>query len=179
MTGDKKMKTVLVVDDDRVMTTVLSVWLKRMGHAVMVEHDVPDAIKVMKARLVDAIILDLDMPSGRGTEVIERLKTFHRTGSIPIIVLSANQDPGVMASVLAGGADKFIVKPTSSENVAETLQVLFERQEKVEKAREAQKVAVVRDRRPEPVVRYKGSQVSLEALVNMDIFQRFLRKTAN
>src|SRR4051794_10474702 len=115
------MKTVLVVDDDRVMTTVLSVWLQRMGHAVLLEHDVPDAIKVMKARVVDAIILDLDMPSGCGTEVIERLKTFHRTGSIPIIVLSANDDSAVAASVLTRGADKFIVKPANSDQIGETL----------------------------------------------------------
>ena len=173
------MKTVLIVDDDRIMTTILSVWLKRMGHAVLVEFDVPEAIKVMKTRLVDAIILDLDMPSGCGTEVIERLKTFHRTGAIPIVVLSGNSNPKTIREVLACGADEFIAKPTNSEHVANTLNAMFQLQEERQQAKEAQDVQAMKQHTPQPVVRYKGSPLSLESLVSASGIKNLLRKNAH
>jgi CheY-like chemotaxis protein len=173
------MKTVLIVDDDRIMTSILSVWLKRMGYAVLIEFDVPEALRMMKSRTVDAIILDLDMPSGCGTEVIERLKTYQRTGTIPIVVLSANSDPKVMTRVRAIGADEFIVKPTSSEHIAKTLDDLFAEQELRQRAKQAKDVDAIKQHQPRPVVRYKGSALSLESLVSTAAFKGWLRKAAH
>jgi len=172
------MKTVLIVDDDRVMTTVIGVWLKNMGHAVMVEHDVPEALGILKKRLVDAIILDLGMPGGNGTEVIERLKMFNRTGNIPIVVLSANDDPQVAARVLAFGADKYLVKPASSQDIANHLAELFERQD-AQRAAEEKDRRMAADRPVQPVTKNQGTLRGLESLARMDLFPRFLRKAAH
>jgi len=160
------MKTVLIVDDDRILTRVLSAWLKEMGYAVLVEFDVPEALRMMKSRVVDAIILDLDMPSGSGTEVIERLKTYQRTGSIPIVVLSINRDPKIMAKVREIGADEFIHKPTTSEQIAMTLNDLFHAQEVKEQKKDKKRITGMIERNIQPVVRHKGSMLSLEALVS-------------
>jgi DNA-binding response OmpR family regulator len=168
------MKTVLIVDDDRVMAAILSMWLKRMGHAVMLEHDIPDALKVMKSRMVDAIILDLDMPSGCGTEVIEKLKGFRRTASIPVVVVSANDDPRVITKVLEVGADKFIVKPTSFESLTESLGLLFKLQDEKEQAK-LEDPDTISNFKAKPVVGRDESPANLQSLVRMYMLKSLVR----
>jgi CheY-like chemotaxis protein len=173
------MKTVLIVDDDRILTSVLSVWLRRMGYAVLVEFDVPEALRMMKSRLVDAIILDLDMPSGSGTEVIERLKIYQRTGSIPIVVLSANHDPKVMSKARQMGADEFIIKPSSSEQIAMILNDLFLQQERSRRDKDAKTIRSMKEQNLAPVVRHNGSTLSMDALVSRNGIKQWLRKSVH
>src|SRR3954469_4712558 len=118
---DTVLQTVMVVDDDRVLVKMISQWLKQLGYGTFAAHDAPEAIKLMSMQKLSAVILDLDMPGTHGTAIIERLKSFNRTSSIPILVLSGSDDPDEVKGVMALGADEFLEKPTDLERVEQAL----------------------------------------------------------
>jgi len=105
------VRNILVVDDDIVLSNVIASRLLRAGFATMFAGDVPDALRVLNAFRIDAVILDLDLPSGSGLEVIRRLKSFSRTGEIPIIVVSGSTDAQGARFALSVGADCCLTKP--------------------------------------------------------------------
>lgn len=119
------MNTVLVVDDDRMITALMAAWLDKLGCALVSSFDVLGAIKVLQSQPIGAVILDLEMPGGNGSEVIRQMKSTLRTGSIPIIVVSANDDPGVITSAILSGADLFLAKPTDFNQIREALGRVF------------------------------------------------------
>ncbi len=96
MAGSKlnvKSNTILVVDDEQSITTLLSEVLKKAGYAANVANDGFKAIAACKVRTPDAIILDLHMPLMGGMEVYNRLRADDKTSSIPIIFLAARDKP--------------------------------------------------------------------------------------
>jgi DNA-binding response OmpR family regulator len=70
-----------------------------------------DGISVLRERKIDLIVLDLMMPDMDGWDVCRQVRSF---SNVPIIVLSALNDPSMIASILDTGADDYLVKPTAS-----------------------------------------------------------------
>ncbi|MGZ4818359.1 MAG: response regulator [Terriglobales bacterium] len=103
--------TILVADDDHVMTTLLSARLKNAGYSVVVAHDAMQANMIALRTLPDAILLDITMPGGTGMQVLRRLKTSVKTSLIPVIIISASLDPETIASAKSAGADEYFGKP--------------------------------------------------------------------
>ena len=63
----------------------------------------------------DLVVTDLHMPAGGGLGVVERLRLSVRTNGIPIIALTASDDPDMEQRALAGGVDRFFRKPCVPE----------------------------------------------------------------
>ncbi|MCU1286287.1 MAG: response regulator receiver protein [Acidobacteriales bacterium] len=106
------MNTVLVVDDDRTVTSLMAAWLRKLGCLPVISFDAPDAIRVLQSEWIDAVLLDLHMPGQNGIEVIRHIRSGSLSSRIPIVVVSANEDPSVIASVILSGANLFLAKPT-------------------------------------------------------------------
>ena len=102
---------VLLADDDRVLTHLLSTKLRARGLEVVVAHDSMQALMSAMRSPADAIVLDIQMPGGTGIEALRKLKASTKTSSIPVLVLSANGDADTLAQVKALGADGFLLKP--------------------------------------------------------------------
>lgn len=102
---------VLLADDDRVLTQLLSNRLRARGVEIVVAHDSMQALMSAMRSPVDAIVLDIQMPGGTGIEALRKLKASTKTSSIPVLVLSANGDAETLAQVKALGADGFLLKP--------------------------------------------------------------------
>lgn len=102
---------VLLADDDRVLTNLLSSRLRARGVEIVVAHDSMQALMSAMRSPVDAIVLDIQMPGGTGIEALRKLKASTKTSSIPVLVLSANGDAETLAQVKALGADGFLLKP--------------------------------------------------------------------
>ena len=102
---------VLLADDDRVLTQLLSNRLRARGVEIVVAHDSMQALMSAMRSPVDAIVLDIQMPGGTGIEALRKLKASTKTSSIPVLVLSANGDTDTLAQVKALGADGFLLKP--------------------------------------------------------------------
>ena len=120
-------RTVLVVDDDRVLARMVSERLQQERIATLTAHDLFEALRIVTTRRVDAIILDLHMPTGNGDELVRQLKELRRTSAIPVIILTGSAEAEDGARLLELGADAFMQKPPDFERLLARLQRLMER----------------------------------------------------
>jgi len=102
---------ILLADDDRVLTHLLSTRLRTRGVEVVVAHDSMQAVMTAMRSPADAIVLDIQMPGGTGIEALRRLKASTKTSSIPVLVLSATSDADTVAQAKALGVEVFLLKP--------------------------------------------------------------------
>ncbi len=111
-TGGAKMNLkVLAIDDDHAMTELLTLLLKTHGFNVMTANTGEDGVSIALKESPDVIILDLMMPGMDGWQVCNQIRKF---SSVPILVFSALDSPGMVASALDAGADDYLVKPVPS-----------------------------------------------------------------
>ncbi|MDI6785479.1 MAG: response regulator [bacterium] len=89
--GEKVIKKVLVVDDDQDVVKVIKAYLMREGMEVSVAYDGNEAIRKAMEDVPDIITLDILMPGKNGFEVIEELRMYEETKSIPIVIISVIQ----------------------------------------------------------------------------------------
>jgi DNA-binding response OmpR family regulator len=117
---------ILVIDDDSAVTDLLSVLLRSQGFDVTATNSSSDGLGYIRDDQPDLIILDLMMPEIDGWEVCRSVRTFSQ---VPIIVLSALNDPSMVASVLDAGADDYLTKPTPSRVLVAHINRLIKRNE--------------------------------------------------
>jgi len=102
---------ILVIDDDTAITELMTMLLKTHGFDVITTNSGDEGISLAKAHNPGVILLDLMMPEVDGWQVCKAVRQF---SNVPILVLSALNDPRMVASVLDAGADDFLVKPVPS-----------------------------------------------------------------
>jgi two-component system response regulator CpxR len=100
----------LIADDDRALSLLLSTRLRTMGWTVDVAHDA-----------MQALMFDIAMPGGTGIEALKKLKRSAKTMQIPIVVLSGSIEPEEEPKVLGLGAAAFLRKPTDIDALNELL----------------------------------------------------------
>jgi two-component system, cell cycle response regulator len=120
---------VLIADDDRNLTQLLSNFLKSRGLQVTVAYDVMQALTAVMKAPPDAILLDDVMPGGSGLDLLRRLKVSTKTNRIPVVVISSSNDPALATRVREIGADDFLPKPLEFEVTFQTLCRLTGQQE--------------------------------------------------
>jgi DNA-binding response OmpR family regulator len=102
---------IFVIDDDNAVTDLLSVLLTSQGFEVWATNSSTEGLTNIRENTPDLVILDLMMPEMDGWEICRAVRAF---SDVPIIVLSALNDPSMVASVLDAGADDYLTKPTPS-----------------------------------------------------------------
>lgn len=102
---------ILVIDDDVAITELMSMLLKTHGYEVITTNTGAEGINIAKAKNPGVVLLDLMMPDVDGWQVCKAVRKF---SNVPILILSAINDPRMVASVLDAGADDFLVKPVPS-----------------------------------------------------------------
>src|SRR5260370_19095078 len=80
---------ILIVEDERALTDVLSYNLEREGFETIVTHDGPEGLRKAQTLLPDLVILDLMLPVMNGLEVCRELRAGERTRHVPILMLTA------------------------------------------------------------------------------------------
>lgn len=113
--------TVLLADDDKVQTLMLSSLLRSKGYKVDAAFDATQTFTSAIRTQPDVIVLDIQMPGGTGLLVLERLKASTKTSQIPVIVLSGSTDPQADLAVRARGADAYLSKPVDVDELLGTL----------------------------------------------------------
>jgi len=103
--------TVLVVDDNEDIRTMLKVRLERQGHTVRTAANGRLALESLAQQSADLILLDIMMPEMNGFEVLQRLKADDRLRHIPVIVLSAMDDIDSVVKCIQLGAEDHLSKP--------------------------------------------------------------------
>jgi two-component system phosphate regulon response regulator PhoB len=102
---------VLVIEDERALTEVLSYNLQREGYETVVAHDGQEGLRKAQTLLPDLILLDLMLPVLSGLEVCRELKAGERTRDIPIIMLTAKTEETDQVVGFSLGADDYVTKP--------------------------------------------------------------------
>ena len=102
---------VLIVDDDPAMTELLCLLLKPATTEVYTANSGLEGLNLIREKALDIIILDLMMPEMDGYQVCQQIRAF---STIPILVLSALDMPGMVSKALDAGADDYLIKPVTS-----------------------------------------------------------------
>jgi CheY-like chemotaxis protein len=114
--------TILVVDDDRIISTIVVSLLKGQGHKTLTAYDaVQGLMQAKRMPAVDAIVLDINMPGGSGEETLKKLKLFTTTQDIPVIILSGSIDASGQERVRNLGAAAVLSKPVVPEELLEAV----------------------------------------------------------
>ena len=115
---------VLVVDDEPQILRALETTLRVEGYEVETAGTAEDALARAAMRPPEAIILDLVLPDGSGTDVCRELRTWTQ---VPIVILSAVGDEREKVAALDAGADDYVTKPFSAEELLARLRAVLRR----------------------------------------------------
>ncbi|UVC15283.1 response regulator [Mesorhizobium onobrychidis] len=118
------MNTVLLIDDDVELTTLLQEYLTEEGYEVATDSDGRAAIAAAAGNSVDIIVLDIMMPRMNGIEVLQRIRKLSR---VPVLMLTARGDEVDRISGLNLGADDYVPKPCSPGELAARLRAILRR----------------------------------------------------
>jgi len=130
---------ILVVDDDPAIIKVVQANLKADGYDTFTALDGAEAIDVIERELPDLVILDIMLPKMDGFEVLRQLREWSQ---IPIIMLSARGDAEDKVKCLDLGADDYLGKPFSLNELLARVRAVFRRTEAAGKIPSQTSVAI-------------------------------------
>lgn len=110
-------RSVLIVDDEPMARTLLRLMLVRAGFEVLEAENGFEALDKVKQKQPDLVLLDVMMPGIDGFSVCEALRKDALTIDLPIIMLSAKTDLESVNRGLRLGANKYLTKPISTEEL--------------------------------------------------------------
>ena len=118
------MDRVLAVDDDPSIRKLVSVNLQARGYAVTVADTGEAALRLFTPGDYDLVLLDLILPGLDGIEVCARIR---QQSDVPLIVLSAREDEALKVRALDAGADDYVTKPFSQQELLARVRAVMRR----------------------------------------------------
>lgn len=118
------MSRLLLVDDDDEIVRTLSISLRARGYEIVVAHDGAGALRQAASTTPELVILDLGLPDLDGINVITSLR--HQL-NVPILILSGRSDLTNKIDALDAGADDYLTKPFSLDELLARLRALARR----------------------------------------------------
>jgi two-component system phosphate regulon response regulator PhoB len=123
----RKLPRVLVVEDEPSIAELIAVNLRHNGFAPTVVYDGSAAQREVDAVLPDLILLDWMLPGESGASLARQWRKNDRTKSVPIIMLTARSDESDKIQGLDAGADDYITKPFSTQEMLARIRALMRR----------------------------------------------------
>jgi DNA-binding response OmpR family regulator len=111
------VRKILVADDEHNIRHILDFSLAAEGFQVLAASSGDEVVALAALELPDLIILDIMMPGGDGLEACRRLKADERTSQIPVILLTARNQPVDREAGRSAGADDYVTKPFSPQRL--------------------------------------------------------------
>lgn len=147
------MKTILVVEDDKAVRSLLSFVLTSAGYESIEAADAITAIDIVARHEPDAVILDWRLPDMDGLKLLRYWQADGATSNMAVVMLSGMADEADRVAGLKAGADDYIVKPFGREELLARIQAVLRR------------VASARDQSPDPAVKQvDGLQLDTRSL---------------
>ena len=115
----------LVADDDEDILMLVQLRLARSGYDVVVARDGEEALRLARERQPDLAVLDWMMPKASGLEVLRSIRADEQTASIPVVMLTARASEQDIEQGIAAGADDYIAKPFSPQELASRVQTIL------------------------------------------------------
>ncbi|MHC1578155.1 MAG: response regulator transcription factor [Dehalococcoidia bacterium] len=130
---------VLVVDDEQRILNFLSSKLRASGYDVLTASNGVEALEQVQAQEPDLVVLDILMPKKDGFEALKELRTF---SAVPVIILSAKGTNADKVKGLSLGADDYLAKPFSPEELVARIEAVRRRLAPSEKRKTYDRLSV-------------------------------------
>jgi len=115
----------LIVDDSRAARMFIGRAVRSLGYTtVEAEHGLAALELLAQIDRVDVMLVDWNMPVMDGLEFVKEVRKKREFSAIPILMISSESDPKMMARALIAGTDDYIVKPVDAEVLSERLAAL-------------------------------------------------------
>ena len=115
-----RVLTVLLVEDDKELRATLAGALRVEGYAVQTAASLSEGLALLAHSPVDLVLLDLGLPDGDGESLLAALRRKYTT---PVLVISAREQDGLKVRLLDAGADDYLVKPFSVDELLARMRV--------------------------------------------------------
>jgi DNA-binding response OmpR family regulator len=119
------MPKILLAEDQVDLREMIALTLRLSGYEVLETEDGKQAYREAKASLPDLLILDLEMPFLRGSEVCRRLKARQDFAGTPVVIMSSHGGPMEIEDSLNAGAREYIRKPFKLDHLMERVATLL------------------------------------------------------
>lgn len=121
------MNTILLVEDEKPIRSMLDFALKKAGYQTLEAEDASQARTVLENNNPDLILMDWMLPDASGVDIIRTLKGQDSTRQIPIIMLTAKTEESNKVWGLNAGADDYVTKPFSPKELIARIQAILRR----------------------------------------------------
>ena len=116
-TSPEEQGRVLVVDDDDAMRAFESTVLRASGFEVLAAASAEEALELLAGNQVDVVLLDNRLPGMSGVEALTQLRATPGNSTLPVILVTADDEVGARVAGLHAGADDYVIKPFSPEEL--------------------------------------------------------------
>jgi CheY-like chemotaxis protein len=116
------MKTILLIDDDIRVSSLLKRFLYEAKYNVIEANSGSKGLEIAKSTKPDIILCDIMMPEMDGYAVLKHIRADNDTKSIPFIFLTAKDGTSDFLTGISKGADGYLAKPISREDLVETIE---------------------------------------------------------
>lgn len=118
--------SILIVDDEPMTRNLLRLMLERDGLDILEAEDGENALEILAEILPDLLLLDVMMPNVDGITVCKTLREQPETADLPIILLSARTSPEAIRRGMEAGANRYLSKPISHEDLINNIRELLQ-----------------------------------------------------
>ncbi len=118
--------SVLLVEDEENLASLVTAYLQREGYVVVAVNTGADALKVLAEEPVRLVVLDLNLPDMDGLDVCRQIRT---RSTVPVVMLTARDEQSDRLTGLEAGADDYIGKPFSPQELVARMKAVLRRSE--------------------------------------------------
>jgi len=151
-------KKIYVVDDDKNICEIISLYLEKEGYEVEKFYNGQDALKAIQQHLPRLMVLDLMLPGIDGIALLREIRSF---SDFPVIVLTAKGDTYDKVLGLEIGADDYIVKPFDGKELVARIKAVLRRYENEDEEKQQISYPDLSVSLNEYKVKYKGKNIDL------------------
>jgi CheY-like chemotaxis protein len=119
-------RKLLIIDDDRAFVVLAAAILRDAGFMVLEAHDAMQGFMYAQQDPPAIILLDMQMPAGGGMNLLQKVCEVPRLRSIPIIVITASTEEGLVEAVRAKGAIDVLRKPVDRDRLVSIVTAILE-----------------------------------------------------
>ena len=125
------MKQVWIVDDDQEMSTAMSKMLQLLNCKTTTFLNARNAVQSLQAgKRPDMFVLDINMPEFSGLDLLEFLRRNSEWKKLPVVMLSSEAADVTVDEAMALGADSYVMKPVTLEELEKAIETAFQKHQK-------------------------------------------------
>ncbi len=121
------LANILLVEDEKSIVTLIKYNLEKEGFKVFCSETGEDALKIIKEKIPDLVILDWMLPDTSGIDICRQIKVDKKLKNIPVLILTAKGEPDDKIKGLEVGADDYVTKPFNNKELLLRIKSLIKR----------------------------------------------------